>query len=94
MSLDPFQAALLEVQLEDARKGPCTLCGTLPPATVGIWTPTPAVCRRIGAPEGKVRVVVYVLCRTCSGLPRRQIAARVERQVLEDLQAAPPGGPS
>jgi hypothetical protein len=64
-------------------KDVCYLCDQL--AThVGIFTPNRAFAKRIGEPEGKQRVVVYMLCDACMERPDRMQA--VEAHLLRELQ--------
>jgi hypothetical protein len=62
----------------------CLLCGRRP-IYVGYWSPTPAYCRKLGAGDGKARVVSYLLCKKC--VRRPNIATRVEDKILREAAA-------
>lgn len=61
----------------------CSVC-LGPSDLISIFWPNESFARRIGQPEGKMRVVVYGICHVCRELPDR--AQRVEREILRDFQ--------
>jgi hypothetical protein len=63
----------------------CLLCDRRP-TYVGIWVPTPAASRRLGAAAGKQRLARYALCRRCRH--RRGAVGRVEERILSEVAAA------
>jgi hypothetical protein len=77
--VNQLQAAMLATTMEDAIGQPCWLCD-VPGANVGVWQPSPEHQRRLGAPEGKTRVLIYTLCRSCAAKP--DSIGRVEDRAL------------
>lgn len=63
----------------------CLLCGRKP-VYVGYWTPTPTYCRKLGAADGRARVVSYLLCKKCVRLPKA--GTMVEDKILAQAGAA------
>jgi hypothetical protein len=59
----------------------CALCKIADISVTAIFSPTKAFSKRIGAPEGKLRLLVYGLCKPCSLLPGK--ADLVEGQILK-----------
>lgn len=72
--------------MELAKYRPCDLCGKQPLtyASVGVLYPNAEFNKRIGAPQGKIRVVVYTLCEACSEIPDAERNDRVEKAILRD----------
>lgn len=68
--------------LLDIAKG-CTLCKSPNAAIKAIFVPPPGFSQRIGAPEGKIRVMTYALCEPCYQLPG--VADLVEAEILRRL---------
>jgi hypothetical protein len=77
--MNDFQLAMLETALENVAGPPCLLCG-VPGTLVGVWQPSPTWQPRVGAPEGKTRLVIYSLCAPCAA--RADAGTRVENLVL------------
>lgn len=71
--------------LHRAGKGQCLLCGR-PPVMMGVWVPDAASSRRLGAPPGKIRPVVYALCETCNRRPGSLTEA--ENKIIREAEAA------
>lgn len=63
----------------------CLLCGGIAGRGRGVFEPGKAIAKRIGQPKGKRRIVFYVLCDACFGLPREQVAERVEAKLLQEM---------
>ncbi len=61
----------------------CLLC-PIPttPAISGVWIPSPEISKRIGAPKGKLRTVVYGLCEYHHD---KKFLPEVERLILKKL---------
>lgn len=78
--MNPFQAAMIATELEDAADSPCLLCGASRVTGVGLWLPNRDCSRRLGAPEGKIRACPYGLCQGCQRLP--DVVTRVEDYFL------------
>jgi hypothetical protein len=81
-----FQTALVAATMEEAAGQPCALCGR-PAASVGVWIPTKTCSQRLGAPPGKVRVVVYALCANCVAQPGAQDRVEAGLLALADRRA-------
>lgn len=62
----------------------CAICGASQFYVVGLFQATEEFSRRIGAPAGKRRDIVYGLCRTCYELP--DVFQKVEASILRDMQ--------
>ena len=62
----------------------CLLCGQ-PADLCGLFEPDEATSRRIGAPKGKRRCVVYNICSTCL-FDRPDAPSAVEGVLIRNLQ--------
>lgn len=76
--------------LADALRNPakygvlgCALCRTPDIKVTAIFQPTEAFSKRIGAPKGKLRMIVYGLCEKCVLLPG--LADLVEGEILKKM---------
>lgn len=63
----------------------CTLCGASPATRKGVWCPTAEASRKLGAAEGKMRLIVWGVCEACGALP--DVMQRVENQIFEEAAA-------
>jgi hypothetical protein len=71
--------------LNEVPRQSCLLCGAQEVAIRGMFKLSQKLARRIGAPAGKQRIVVYDLCAACFELG--QVAAeRVEDKILAEMQ--------
>lgn len=75
-----------EKRLRDALKHPekygltrCVLCAG-PPAFIGVFGPNPDFARRLGAPKGKQRLILYAVCNNC-----KHRLDDIEAQMARDL---------
>jgi len=74
----------LAAGLRAAASKPCLLCGRR--AYVGaVYAPDAASQRRVCAPPGKLRMVVYSLCRQCFRLPDK--VRRAEDAIFAQVAA-------
>lgn len=61
-------------------QGRCQLCEG-PPDHVGLFFPTPSLQRRLLAPPGKNRYVLFALCNACRVQP--DVIERVDAKIVE-----------
>jgi hypothetical protein len=61
-----FQWAMVATEMEAIldHGRPCLRCGDQTHSP-GCWFPTPPIAAYLGAPPGKIRVVIYALCEDC-----------------------------
>jgi hypothetical protein len=58
------------------------LCGATPAPWKGLWLPTAEASRKLGAPEGRLRVAACGLCSWCRRLP--DVLSRMEEMLLAE----------
>jgi hypothetical protein len=61
----------------------CTLCKSPNAPIKALFVPPEGVSQRIGAPEGKLRLLTYALCESCFQLPG--VSDLVETEILKRL---------
>lgn len=66
--------------IEALKNEKCLVCGGTP-SVVGVFVPDDP--SRFGAPEGKSRVVKYILCQRCADDPTTP--DRVEKIILSEM---------
>ena len=61
----------------------CFSCSGKSPEFTNAYVPTAPVAKRLGQPEGKQRVIIYGVCRTCMDQHgKAEITEMMERSVL------------
>ena len=77
-----FESSIVNA-VKQAENMPCFFCNK-EPVVAGVFYPTDEVSKKMGAPDGKHRIIVYSLCKDCVNIP--DVQKKIEEIVINQNQ--------
>jgi hypothetical protein len=71
---------------------PCYVCEVETSDGAGVWMPTPAYSKALGAPPGKTRLLAYPICNSCASKKGKQgewVTAFIEAKAIARHRGEP-----